>query len=1001
MTKIISDTPFQLDKESLLLDVSLKPGVPTLGQATIEWTLPPSVDGCDGDSEYCGIVVLLSNSPVGTKNIPQNGIRYVSDPTGNHSLHVGDKIGDALVIGAFYEGEKKARGENLTTSFVISDFDNNSAVYVAAYPVDCQLRYFSDGIRAYSDKFGEDKKNDYPSYQLVNLNNGQGALPTDGTNLMLGLTYSFELHYTENYPSSGSIYKIDVDTNNAQTYEELIDNINQQIAFALNPLMSPSPLYQGTYYYKNNVLKQWNGSGYDNIEFINEFNDPSIVSQDQYWFDGNNLYIYDSLSWIQKDFVPLTSDPTNISSCETLWYNGTKAYKFNGTNWCELITYNTILDPSCVPILDCNSYWYNTEEEVLNVFKYDKWEQVESFYWPEAPNNLSIGTYWFNIITDQLFLWNGLNWDEITNFLTLDNEPTTNLVNGALWYDPTTQMLYEYDDTTPEWVEQTLLLWNDDPTILESCTLWWNSDTDELFTWNSVSLSWDSTTFISQANNPLLPPIIFPESAWYNTDTNELFIWDGVDWFKKDYIHYPTQPNIPTIGYVWFDVNENKWFEWDGSIWVEFDPIDSSNDPTNLPQNVLWYDKTNDELKQLIGASWVSISFVTSPINIPLGTLWYDTNNDILYEWNNQWIKYTLPFTVYLNNKKQLQFTTNKTGSSIGLSLLVPNSGNEMSGFANFAVGDIQGYSPFDIDFKNVIETSVEPEQFLFNFLIGSQVGATIIGSDEVSDVPSYIQLGVGTDGTPDERRALHTSIKEQLGYPVVNVELTASQLDTTIRKALDVFRQRSSLAYKRGFYFLDIAPRQQRYLMTNRQVGFHKIVNIMAAYRFNSAFLSSTQAGGVFGQATIQHLYTMGTYDLTSFHLMAQYIETLEDMFATKLTFQFNEYSRMLDFYHTFTHPERVLLDCMVEKTEQELLVDRISKHWLEQYALAEAMIILANIRGKFSTLPGAGGGITLNANELMSTAENMKISLMEQIEDYIVQDPENVGMNSTFIIG
>lgn len=145
-----------------------------------------------------------------------------------------------------------------------------------------------------------------------------------------------------------------------------------------------------------------------------------------------------------------------------------------------------------------------------------------------------------------------------------------------------------------------------------------------------------------------------------------------------------------------------------------------------------------------------------------------------------------------------------------------------------------------------------------------------------------------------------------------------------------------------------------------------------------------------------------MGTYDLTSFFLVSQYVEQLEHLFATRLTFSFHETDRLLSFYTAFVRAERVLLDCMVERSEQDLLKDRYSKTWIERYALSQAMMMLSQIRGKFASLPGAGGGISLNAAELVTLSESYREDLIQQLEDYVAdQGVEDVGMQGSFILG
>jgi len=144
-----------------------------------------------------------------------------------------------------------------------------------------------------------------------------------------------------------------------------------------------------------------------------------------------------------------------------------------------------------------------------------------------------------------------------------------------------------------------------------------------------------------------------------------------------------------------------------------------------------------------------------------------------------------------------------------------------------------------------------------------------------------------------------------------------------------------------------------------------------------------------------------MGTYDLTSYFLVSNYVETMELLFSTRLTFSWNESKRLLHLFNTFTINERVLMDCTVEKTEQEILKHRISVNWIREWALSEAMLMLSEIRGKFASLPGAGGGVTLNAAELRDRAEKIQEKLLIELDDYTAQNPEEWGYNSTFVIG
>lgn len=144
-----------------------------------------------------------------------------------------------------------------------------------------------------------------------------------------------------------------------------------------------------------------------------------------------------------------------------------------------------------------------------------------------------------------------------------------------------------------------------------------------------------------------------------------------------------------------------------------------------------------------------------------------------------------------------------------------------------------------------------------------------------------------------------------------------------------------------------------------------------------------------------------MGTYDLTSYFLVSQYVEQMEHLFSTRIVYNWEETRRLLQIHQSFFRNEPILLDCAVERTEQDILKDRWAKNWVEGWALMESRTILAEIRGKYASLPGAGGGVSLNASDLMAKASEQRADLLQQIDDYAADTPENWGWNTQFTIG
>jgi hypothetical protein len=1022
-----ADSPFLIKTEGETISLAFKEGVPTVGQGTVSWNVPvPSADcnaAADGRTgAYSGIVVLLSTSPLTPQNIPTNGLVYVADPTANPDLHAGDKIGGALVIGAFYEASKKGAGQELTSEFVVTDLKSGTPYYVGAYAVDAQLRYHTDGVRAYSDKYAGESSSDQPSTQMVTL--GEGVLPTDGTGLDPNVVYEFDILWDSSYPKRDceKVYHIYVDGAEAGTYEDLVLELNTQFSKIENPPQSPVAPNTGVLYWDAASKKLYVFDGNQMVEKTNllkETSDPSQVDADEYWYKPSTDVLYlasaSPTTWSSVNKIDYGPVDPRAFKCTDHWFNNVdQAYIWGGSAWCEVPTVVGETDPAAATML-CGSYWYDTTNSILYSWNAVtcSWDTSGALVWPMAPNMLSDGTYWFDLATNKLFTYetSPLSWIEQTALVIGTVQPSAPAVN-LFWYNATTEVLKQWNGTS--WITIPVIVWEGDPANVVSCELWWRSTDDELFVWDTVNLAWvPVVSFVQSATDPQIPPTVPAGTIWYKPTAGTILRWDGGAWLEVEIIVSAADPTIFADGDAWYNPVGQDWYVWTSSpeMWNLIEPIDSEDDPTTIPNGTFWFNAATNLLYTRSGIAWISTPYVSAPPLPKKGERWFSLTTNTLYEWDGyKWVV-ALPLIYAELTTAQncstvpaghLKFSTRDVGGGMNLQVLTPGTPGEIgTGFASFGYQELAGstYRVSEPDFY----TSVVPEElFLFtNLTPSATLGRHVYGADGLSSTPSYLEIGVGTDGTPDERRELADSLRQQLGHPTITVELTKQQMDKAIALALETYRLRSSAAYKRGFFFMNITPGQQEYVLTNKQLGYNKIVNIAAAHRFTSAFLSSAHGAGVYGQVVLQHLYNMGTYDLTSFHLVAQYVEQLEHLFATRLTFHWHESTRTLNLYNSFTYQERILLDCSVERTEQELLKDRMSKNWLRRWALAEAMMMLAQIRGKFGSLPGAGGGVTLNAAELSAQADALKQELIGEIDDYIAADPEDYGLHTTFIIG
>jgi len=1035
-----SDLSGTIKIEGAKILLEFLPTVPQVNQGTIKWNIPSPADGCASQSSllsaYCGIIIVASRTPLNATNIPTNGVRYTSDPSLDPDLHAGDVIGDALVIGAFYEGDKKANGEDMTTELVVNDLDSETTYYIGSYAVSCTLEYHQDGIRAYSDSYGDVKAPNTPSVSAVVMNDGEGVQLTDGTNLEAGRQYGFEFDLNTDFPNDSNEdnrITVSFDGADAPTYDDLINVVNAQLAEIDNPPRSAEPPNSGSQLWNPTTkeLQTFDGTQYNSVDdVIVDTDDPSITPTGSYWFDEENQQLKQRNSnvlpvtplWDDITTIVYDSDPSN-PECNVIWFSGTTAYEWSGTAWCELQTFVQDTDPSLTKIGKCGQFWYKESTSTLNKYNVEtsEWEEKLAIFWSDAPDALTSGTFWFSsteqVLRKRIQFGNVSDWNIELNFVIGEVEPVK--TPDLIWYRESTDEFFQLVGN--DFVSIDVLVWHEDPSSVTSCELWWDADSDDLFEWDVVNLSWKVVAeLIESETDPLNPEEIEEKSYWHDLSTNEIKEWNGSFYEVSDnYIDFPTDPTAISTGddAAWVNSSTGEIqipSTVAGQVWEQATPVIISEfDPEDIPVGKAWFDETNNSLKLWNGISWITVPYTTQPVKNKVDELWFDTNTNELKKWDGKaWVPATPKVTASLDARGNLRFTTRETGSCVSLLMLIPGytfqDERQQPSPVTYGGGPAHnsGYknvytdNPFETPL--FIDSNLREDQFLFNSLPG-EVQAVVNGTDTVESVPSYAQLGVGTDGTPDERRELAHAIKIQLGFPTVDVELTDEQLDRCMNRAFDSLRKRSDIAYRRNFFLLDLRPGVQNYTLTNKKIGFNRIVNIMGAFRRSGAFSGGYSTNSVFDQLFAQQLYgstTAGGFDMTSLHLSQQYLELIELMFATKLNFHFNESNRTLYFHQDFHKHERVLLDTTTERTEQEMFKDRWVKSWIERYSLAHARLILAEVRGKYQSLPGAGGGTSLNASDLLSTSAADFQECYQQLEDYVASNSEDFGAFD-FVIG
>lgn len=959
-----ADNPFVIKDEGQEITVRVQRTSPTTLQ--VSWNLPTKVQ-CGSTAGYNGAVVTLDTTPTNLSKLPVDGTVYSADSTADANLNAGDRIGSALVIGAFYN-------DTTTTSFNVTDAPETTPFYVSLHAVDAQYRYHTDGVHSYSLPFNKGETGQpTPGFQVIKIGSN-GVTASQSTNLNPSASYTFNVETDLNHCEHGyhnvnqqtGGFNFTVTGLNAPTYGDLINTLNAQVISSLNPQTSSAAPGTGYYWYdsQSRTVKGWNGHQDVIQDAIILGEDPLNPANGRYWYDNTTTQLFQYTTptgYQQVSYIKLTHDPRQ-PICDDYWLKtDTNAlYRWNGTIWLATTMYQQATDPATSVPSTCASYWFDGTN-LYNRADYGcAWNLVKFYTSAYDFTQPTDGALWIN--TTQNALYEALSgvWTLKSTFSTKPMVPAPN----ALYLDSVNEIAEMYANGT--WNTLSAFVSPFDPQNPPDGTIW--NSTTGFKMWDTLSSSWVAMDVTTSTIDPALPPVLDQGVVWYDDVAGTFSKLVGTSWVDVtgSTIQSATKPQNLTA-FVWFNPTIQTFMKLANGMLNQFVPVWADCTPFVIDIGRLWYNPSTQVLNIWNGSAWAPIAVFQVPFTQTIGAYYYNTNTNTLMQWNGkEWVIVKQPLVFSLTPEGNVMAVSATLGS---------HSWVRFSHKGNF-------WNATVLNLPIRVEHPVK-------------------GTDPIADVPSYMQVGVGTDGSQDERRDLVDQLKQMLGYPIVEVELTKEQMDVAIDNALKELRYKSGSGYKRAMFFLEIEPHQQMYTLTDATVGFNKIVDVLYLHRMTSAYLGTGVGAGVYGQIAIQQLYTYGKFDLVSYHLVAGYIELMKQLFATELQFQWDEYTRKLSIYKDFYIREKVLVDAVIEKTEQEIFTDRWTAKWIQKYAMAECCMMLSRIRGKYTTIVAAGGSVTLDAGELRSYADQLKLECQDDIDNYIVSNKEDWGSASDLIIG
>jgi hypothetical protein len=244
-------------------------------------------------------------------------------------------------------------------------------------------------------------------------------------------------------------------------------------------------------------------------------------------------------------------------------------------------------------------------------------------------------------------------------------------------------------------------------------------------------------------------------------------------------------------------------------------------------------------------------------------------------------------------------------------------------------------------------------------------------------------------------RQVIIDQILTLLGNNLIEVDLTTSDLNTSVDLALSRYRQRSSNSTQESVFFLTLRPETQSYTLPE------EIIEVQKIYRRGLSANAGETIGNQYDPFSLAYtnLYLLqptGQGDLLTYEYYNQWLGTAGRLFGNTYDFRWDPSERKLTIIRHQQVLEDVGIVAYMDVSDDGLLKGRYSQPWVRSYALALSKMILGQAYEKFSGIPGPNGQVTLNGAQLKAEATAEIAELEKQIDNY-----QDGGRPLGFIVG
>ena len=221
------------------------------------------------------------------------------------------------------------------------------------------------------------------------------------------------------------------------------------------------------------------------------------------------------------------------------------------------------------------------------------------------------------------------------------------------------------------------------------------------------------------------------------------------------------------------------------------------------------------------------------------------------------------------------------------------------------------------------------------------------------------------------------------LGFPIVRVELTDFQLKQSIQEAINKLNYHAPL-WNLQYASFDASAGQNIY-----EIPQYMLQNLeYVAYR-KTLLTIAAQSGSLefdFFLKYFQYNFLFGNMQIGDFYLMQQTLEMYRKVLSQEGGFNIVGGKYLQIYPSPAITPERVILE--YRAIDSNTILPAYT-NWIQRYALAVAKGVLAQIRGKFASVPSPAGGAVLNGAQLAAESTQEKQALIQELLSEIEEPP------------